>query len=364
MDIRAAVLYDYGQALVVEDLVLDPPQTGEVQIRVAASGICHSDVNIITGDAPAPLPIVLGHEVAGVVEAVGEGVTRVRPGDRVAVSLLRSCGRCFYCQHGQPNSCEGEFALNRSTRLHKPDGTPITQGISVGGFAEGVVVDQSQVIPVPDDVPLESAALIGCGVITGVGAVINTAQIEVGTSVVVVGIGGVGVNAIQGAVLAGARHVIAVDLLDSKLDTAKAFGATHTINAAQADAAAAVKQLTAGRGADYVFVTVGSERAVAQSFSLIRKHGTVVLIGLIFRDGAATAVPLPVTDIVLNGAQVLGSFMGSTRLGINVPDLIELYQQQRLQLDALVTNTYALDQINEAVAQMERGEVIRNVIVL
>jgi Zn-dependent alcohol dehydrogenase len=211
--------------------------------------------------------------------------------------------------------------------------------------------------------PLETAALLGCGVITGIGAVINTAQIEAGSSAVVIGIGGVGVNAIQGAVLAGARQVIAVDLHDAKLATARAFGATHSINAAQDDPVAIVKQLTSGRGADYVFVTVGSEPAVAQSLSMIRKHGTVVLIGLIFRDGAAATVPMPISDIVLSEARILGSFMGSTRLSVKVPQLIDLYQQGRLQLDALVTKRYALDQINEAVAEMERGEVIRNVIV-
>jgi S-(hydroxymethyl)mycothiol dehydrogenase len=243
------------------------------------------------------------------------------------------------------------------------NGEAINQGINVGGFAEGIVVHQSQVVIIPPDVPLESAALIGCGVITGVGAVIHTAQIEAGSSVVIIGIGGVGANAIQGAKLAGARHVIAVDLLDSKLETSKAFGATHTINASREDAVSIVKQLTAGRGADYVFVTVGSPKAVEQSFGLVRKHGTVVLIGLIFRDGEVAKVSLPVSDLVLTEVRVIGSFLGSTRLSIDVPELIELYQQQRLQLDALVTKKYRLDQINVAVAEMEKGEVIRNVLV-
>lgn len=360
MKMKAAILYEYAKPLVVEEVTLDPPQRGEVLIRLAASGICHSDVNIIHGEARANLPIVLGHEASGMVEEIGSDVAGLKPGDGVAVSLIRSCGRCFYCARGHPNDCEGSHPLASQTRIHNQRGEPITQGINVAGFAEYIIVDQSQVVKMPDDMPLETAAVLGCGVITGIGAVVNTARVEARSNVVVIGLGGVGINAIQGAVLAGARCVIAVDLLDNKLVIARTFGATHTVNARQEDPVEIIKQLTGGRGADYVFVTVGSERAVAQSFNMIRKRGTVVLIGLIGDDGT---VPLPVSRVALNEFRVMGSFMGSTRLSEEVPQLVELYQQGRIKLDELVTGRYPIERINEAIEAMERGEAIRNVIV-
>jgi Zn-dependent alcohol dehydrogenase len=230
----------------------------------------------------------------------------------------------------------------------------------VGSWAEYVVVDQTQVVPIPDGVSLEAAALIGCGVITGVGAVINTAQVEAGSSVVVIGLGGVGINAVQGALLAGARHIIAVDILEAKLEKARSFGATHVINAGREDPIQVVKDLTAGRGADYVFVTVGNPKAVTQSFDMIRKRGTSVLIGLVAGGGTA---PLPVSQIALSEARVIGSFLGSARMSVMIPQLLELYQQGRLKLDELITGRYPLDQINEAIAIVDRGEAVRNIIV-
>jgi Zn-dependent alcohol dehydrogenase len=230
----------------------------------------------------------------------------------------------------------------------------------MAGWAEYALVDQSQVVPVPDGMPMETAALVGCGVITGVGAVINTAQVEAGSSVVVLGLGGVGINAVQAARLAGARHVVAVDLLDSKLETARDFGATHLVNGGQEDAVKIVKVLTGERGADYVFVTVGSQRAINQAFEMLRKRGTVVIIGLLPNDGTA---PLPVRQVALTEVRVIGSFLGSTRLSVAFPQLVELYQQGRLKLDELITATYPLDRINEAIAVTERGEAVRNVIV-
>jgi S-(hydroxymethyl)glutathione dehydrogenase / alcohol dehydrogenase len=359
LKMKAAVLYEYGQPLVIEEVTLDPPQPGEVMIRMAASGICHSDVNVINGAEKAPLPIILGHEAAGIVQEVGDGVTRLKPGDRVIAGLWRGCGHCYFCLSGYGNDCETPHILDSETRVRDLNGKPIRQGMRVASWAEYVVVDQSQVVPVPDDIPLTAAALIGCGVITGIGAVINTAQVEAGSSVVVIGLGGVGVNSVQGARLAGARHVIAVDLLDSKLETARTFGATHTINAAREDPVKTVRELTAGRGADYVFVTVGSAQAIAQSFDMIRKRGTAVMIGLVPDD---VVVPLPVTQVALTEQRVIGSYLGSTRLSIAVPQFIELYRQGRLKLDELVTAIYPLDQINEAVAVVNQGEAVRNVI--
>lgn len=360
LKMKAAVLYEYGKPLVIEEVTIDEVGPGEVLIRMVASGICHSDLNVISGTDKAPLPIILGHEAAGIVQAVGTGVTRVKPGDRVIAGLWRSCGHCFYCLSGYGNDCETPHVLDTETRVHDHKGRPIRQGMRVASWAEYAIVDQSQVAPVPEDIPLESAALIGCGVITGIGAVINTAQVEAGSSVVVIGLGGVGINSVQGAKLAGARHIIAVDLLDSKLETARAFGATHTINAASEDPVKIVRELTDGRGADYVFVTVGSLKAVGQSFDMIRKRGTAVMIGLIPSN---IVVPLPVTQVALTEQRVIGSYLGSTRLSIAVPQFIELYRQGRLKLDELITATYPLDQINEAIAVVDKGEAVRNVIV-
>lgn len=360
MKMKAAILYDSSQPLAIHEVELSPPQQGEVLVRLVASGICHSDVNIVRGEASAPLPIVLGHEAAGIVEEVGKGVTGLRVGDPVAVSLVRSCGHCFYCVRGNPNDCAGDHALFSETRIHSLQGTPITQGINVAGFAEYVVVDQSQAVKLPQTMPLVSAAALGCAVITGIGAVTNTARVEAGSTVVVLGLGGVGINAIQAAALVGARNVIAVDLLDNKLAFARQFGATHTVNARNENVVDVVRGLTNGRGADYVFVTVGSPRAVADSLTLVRKRGAIVLIGLIGDEGT---VPLPVSKAVLNEFQIMGSFMGSSRISEDIPKIVDLYQQGRLKLDELVTATYPIEQINEAILSMERGEAIRNVIV-
>ena len=360
MKMKAAILYDSAQPLSVQEVELSPPQRGEVLIRLVASGICHSDVNIIRGEATAPLPTVLGHEAAGYVEEVGADVAGLKAGDPVAVSLVRSCGHCFYCVRGHPNDCEGTHPLASQTRIHSIQGNPINQGINVAGFAEYVVVDQSQVVRMPQTMPLVTAAVLGCAVITGVGAVVNTARVEAGSNVVVMGLGGVGINAIQAAALVGARRVIAVDLLDNKLEFAEQFGATHTINARSENAVEAVKDLTNGRGADYIFVTVGSPRAVSDSLSMVRKRGTIVLIGLIGDDGT---IPLPVSRVVLNEFRVLGSFMGSSRISEDIPQIVDLYQQGKLKLDELVTGKYPIERINEAVESMERGEAIRNLIV-
>ncbi len=358
---KAAVCYEPGQPLRVDDIEIDAPQRGEVKVRVSAVAICHSDIHHIRGDWGIQLPVVAGHEAAGIVEEVGENVTLAQVGDRVIISLLRSCGRCFYCTSGLPNHCSGTFALSTESRLHTQQGDIVYQGISVGGFAEYVVVDQSQVMQVPADLPLDRAALLACGVITGLGAVINTAQVRPGSSVVVIGAGGVGLNAVQGAVLAGASRIIAVDLVERKLEAAKLFGATDTFNARQEELPAMIRGLTGGRGADYVLVTVGSTAAVAQGIPLLRRGGMLVIVGLPPIDAT---VPLPAMLVAAKSLRVLGSFMGSTRLSLDIPWLIALYQQGRLKLDELITARYPLEQINEAIEQMERGEALRNVIVM
>lgn len=255
--------------------------------------------------------------------------------------------------------CEGIFALNKDSRLHDQNGTAIAQGIFVGAFAEEVVVDQSQIVKIPADMPLDRAALLGCGVITGMGAVTHSAHVAAGESVVVIGTGGVGLNAIQAAAFAAANPIIAVDRVDAKLQAAQTFGATHTINSSKEEVRPVVKKLTARRGADYVFVTVGSTDAVAQAMTLVRPAGTVVLVGM--PDWKATA-PLRVADLVWNEQRVIGSRMGGTHLQEDVPRLVQLYLDGRLKLDELISGRYPLDDINDAIAAMEGGAARRNVV--
>jgi len=358
---KAAVCYEFGKPLTIEELELDPPQKGEVKVQIAATAICHSDIHAIRGEGSGNVPVVAGHEAAGIVEEVGESVSLTEPGDRVVVCLLRSCGRCFYCTLGLPHLCEGEFALNKESRLRNRRGEVIHQGMRTAAFAEYCIVDQSQVVRVPENMPLDRAALLACGVITGLGAVVNTAQVEPGSSVVVIGTGGVGLNAVQGALLAGAHPIIAIDLLDNKLKAARAFGATHTLNAVEQEGTEkAVKDLTSGRGADYVFVTVGSAAAVAQALTLSRRRGSVIIVGL---PAPGATVSFQVSQFVRGEQRIIGSFMGSTRLGVSVPRLIDLYQHGRLKLDELITARYPLERINEAIEAVEKGQALRNVIV-
>jgi len=358
---KAAVCYEFGKPLTIEELELDPPKKGEVKVRIAATAICHSDLHALRGEGSGNVPIVVGHEAAGVVEELGDNVSLAKPGDRVVVCLLRSCGRCFYCTLGFPHLCEGDFALNGESRLRNRRGQVVNHGMRTAAFAECCIVDQSQVVRVPDNLPLDRASLLACGVITGVGAVISTAQVAPGSSVVVIGTGGVGLNAVQGAALAGAYPIIAMDLLDNKLKAACAFGATHIIHAAeQKKAEAAVKELTRGRGADYVFVTVGSAAAVGQALTLTRKRGSVIIVGMP-APGATTA--FQISPFVRGEQRIMGSFMGSTRPSVGVPRLIDLYQHGRLKLDELITGHYPLERINEAIEAVEKGQALRNVIV-
>jgi S-(hydroxymethyl)glutathione dehydrogenase / alcohol dehydrogenase len=356
---KAAVCYRFGSPLEIADIVLEPPQAGEVLVRLVATGICYSDIHLVRGDWGGDLPVVAGHEAAGVVEDVGTGVAGVQPGDHVAVSLLRNCGQCFYCAHGMLHQCIGKFPSDDPGRLHTRSGETIHRGIHVASFAEYAVVHQSQTVKVPEDIPLDCAALLACAVITGVGAVTNTARVRPGSRVVVIGCGGVGLNTIQGAMLAGANSIIAMDVLESKLRVAKTFGATHSIIVGDGNLRENVLNLTENRGADYVFITVGSSEAVTSGLELVRPEGTLVVVGLPPVDATAS---LAIYDLVVLGKRIMGSSMGSTRLSVDVPPLIELYRQGRLKLDELITGRYSLDQINEAIKSTERGEAIRNVV--
>ncbi len=357
---KAAVCYEFGKPLVVEEIDIDPPKAGEIKVRVAACSICHSDVHLIRGDWGNETPLVAGHEAAGIVEETGPGVTGVKTGDHVVVTLIRSCGRCYFCTIGRPYNCEATFALQTESRLRNKDGVSIAHGIKTAAFAEYCVVDQSQVVKIPPELSLECASLLACGVITGLGSVTNTAGVEARSRVAVVGAGGVGVNAIQGAVLSGASMIIAVDLREDKLESARAFGATHTVNAKTEDVVARVKEITEGRGADYAFATVGSPAAIAQALDMVHVGGTTVIVGMPPLDNKLFSVD---AHEITCGRRVLGSNMGSTRLVVDVPRLVDLYNEGRLKLDELITGRYPLEQINEAIESMERGEALRNVIV-
>lgn len=357
---KAAVCTGFGEPLSVEEIVIDPPKVGEVKVKLAACAICHSDIHYMEGAWGGTLPAVYGHEAAGVVEAVGPGVADLTPGTHVVVTLLRACGSCFFCGQGEAHLCETRFPLDAQPCLHRADGSPVHQGLRTGAFAEAVVVDRSQVVAIPESVPLESAALLACGVITGLGAVVNTAAVPAGSHVAVIGTGGVGLNSVQGAALSGAESVIALDLSDDKLRAAKAFGATHAINPRANDAREAVRDLTGGRGADYVFVTVGAKAAIEQGIGLLRNAGTLVVVGM---PADGVTMEFVAADFANNAQRIIGSKMGSTRLQVDVPKLVSLYQQGRLKLDELITGRYSLGQINEACAAVSRGEALRNVIV-
>jgi len=360
MKVKAAVCREFAKPLVVEEVELASPAAGQLRVRVVACAICHSDIHYADGAWGGSLPSVFGHEASGVIEEIGAGVEGFQVGDHVVVTLIRSCGQCYYCCAGDEVLCEGGFSLDAAGPISAADGSPITQGLRTGAFAEQVVVDPSQVVAIPKDVPFDSASLLACGVITGLGAVVNTARVAAGANVVVIGTGGVGLNSIQGAALSGCTPVIAIDISDEKLAAAKGFGATHGINSAREDAADAVRALTGGRGADYVFVTVGVKAVIEQGFALIRKGGTLVLVGMPATGEIAGFEPLTVA----NDCQiVLGSKMGSSRIRDDIPKLVGLYKEGRLKLDELISNRYPLAEINEAIASVNRGEALRNVIV-
>jgi S-(hydroxymethyl)glutathione dehydrogenase/alcohol dehydrogenase len=358
--VRAAVCHRFGEPLVVEEVELARPTDNEVGVRVTACGVCHSDISYMDGAWGGGVPAVYGHEVAGTVTEVGPGVTHVKPGDSVVVTLVRSCGTCFFCLRGEPTQCEGKFAIDERGALRSRDGARVKQAMHVGGFAESVTVHWSQVVPIPTDVRLDSACLLACAVATGVGAVRNTAQVASGSSVVVIGSGGVGLNSIQGAALAGAGPVIAIDVSDSRLEAARTFGATDFINSTHVEPVAAVRALTTGHGADYTFITAGSRAAIELGLKTSRRSGTTVIVGI---TATGVTVPFDPGELADSASHLRGSKMGSIRPQIDLPILVDLYRAGRLKLDELVTARYPLDRINDAIAVARRGEGIRTVIV-
>jgi Zn-dependent alcohol dehydrogenase len=356
---RAAVCRSFSQPLTVEEMRLEPPGPGEVRVRIRACAVCHSDVAYAAGAWGGELPAVYGHEACGDVLETGSGVTTVRVGERVVVSLIRSCGGCARCRDGAPALCEAVFPLDERSPIVLADGTRAVQGMRCGAFADEAVVHASQAVAIPDGVPDTSACLIACAVMTGVGAVVHDASVGPGQSVVVIGAGGVGLNAVQAAAGAGAR-VTAVDVSTAKLAAAVAFGATAAIDASSADPVAEVRAGTDGAGADAVVVTAGSAAAVDQGLACLRRGGTLVCVGMPPSGRSATFDP---GSLAHDGKRIVGSKLGSSRPAEDVPRIAELYAQGRLRLDELVTATFPLERINDAIASMRRGEAIRNVIV-
>ncbi|MDP3062882.1 MAG: Zn-dependent alcohol dehydrogenase [Chloroflexota bacterium] len=360
---KAAVLYKAGTPLVIEDLKQDSPKAKEVKVKVRCVGVCHSDLHYMKGDAVLPLPVVLGHEMSGVVTEVGPNVTEHKIGDHVIGNFRPSCGACRYCAGGMPYMCERYYALrgpltDGTTRLHK-DGKDVWVMGMMGAFAEYCVVPESGAIPMPKEMPFGPACLIGCAVTTGVGAVVNRAKVRPGASVVVIGIGGVGLNVVQGARLVSATRIIAVDILDNKLEMARQFGATHTINASKEDVVKRVKELTEGLGSDYAFEVIGNPKALRQAFDCLRPSGTAVMVGAppIGSEVTVEARPFMFAEKIL-----MGTWYGSSRPRIDFPRMVDLYMTKKLKIDELISRTYKLEQINEAFAALERGEVARSII--
>jgi S-(hydroxymethyl)glutathione dehydrogenase / alcohol dehydrogenase len=359
---RAAVLYEVGKPLAVEDVVIDPPRRGEVLVRIAATGVCHSDLHYIKGDLVMPLPVVLGHEAAGVVEAIGPDVASVRPGDHVILLFAPACGHCRYCDAGRPHLCELRYRVrgklpDGTTRLHAR-GQDLHHFTCVSSWAEQAVVPESGLLPIGKDVPFSIAALLGCAVTTGVGAVVNAARVTPGSSVAVFGVGGVGINVIQGAKLAGAAMVVGVDLLEHRLDAARRFGATHTVNGGREDAVKAIRDLTRG-GADYAFEVIGRSATVRQAVECLARGGMAVAVGI---PPAKEDLTVSGLGFVMNEKTLRACFYGSARLRFDIPRLIALYQAGRLLLDELVTAVLPLERVNDAVAALDRGDGIRTIL--
>ncbi|MFI8999371.1 Zn-dependent alcohol dehydrogenase [Streptomyces sp. NPDC053541] len=344
------VVFDGKEVRVVADLEVRDPGPGEVLVGIRAAGLCHSDLSVVDGTIPFPAPVVLGHEGAGVVEAVGPGVTHVGPGDHVALSTLANCGACADCDRGRPTMCRK--AIGRPGRPFSRAGEPLFQFASNSSFAERTVVKAVQAVRIPADIPLTSAALMGCGVLTGVGAVLNRARVDLGETVVVIGTGGIGLNVIQGARIAGAGTIVAVDTNPAKEETARRFGATHFLGSADA-----VREVLPA-GADHVFECVGHTGLVRTAIDLLDRHGQAVLLGMTAPTAEAS---FPPAAMFLDKA-ILGCRYGSSRPQRDIARYAELYRAGRLLLDELVTATYPVEEFARAVADAEQGKVARGVL--
>lgn len=356
---KAAVTRAFGAPLVIEELELAPPGPGEIEVATKAVAICHSDIIYTDGGWGGEPPLVLGHEAAGEVLTVGAGVEDLAPGDRVCVTLIRGCGHCPCCAAGHMSHCKAPFPLNARSPLIDAAGKPVGQGLKTAAFAERMVVAREQAAKLTGDIGWAQASLLSCGVITGYGAVTNAAGLRPGASAVVIGAGGVGLNAVQGAALSGAGQVVVVDISAEKLEIAPAFGATHTVNASDPDAVKQVRRITGG--ADFVFVTVGATVAMAQAYQMLGIGGAAVLVGMPPSGHMSEIDPLLLADA---GQKIIGSKMGQARVSVDIPMLEQSYYDGRLKLDELVTGRFSFDDINAAMDATRAGKGVRNVIEL
>jgi len=367
MKTRAAVLWDRQKEWSVEEIELDAPKAGEVLVRLGGSGLCHSDEHVLTGDLPWPLPMIGGHEGAGVIEEVGAGVNGLSAGDRVIFSFLPVCGRCRACSAGMTNLCELGMYLGDGTQIsdhtarHHARGQDIGLMCLLGTFAEHTVVNEANCIRIDDDIALDVACLLGCGVITGWGSMIKTGELKAGDTAVVVGVGGIGINAIQGAAAAGAEHVVAVDPVAFKRDKAMELGATHAVGTSE-EAQALLQELTRGRMAQVCVNTmgVGTGEQIALSLALVGKRGRVVVTNL--HPATEASVSLSALDLTLMEKQVRGSLFGSSNPRADIPQMLELHRSGKLKLEELRTNTYQLTDINAGYDDMRNGRSLRGVI--
>ena len=357
---RAAVYVGTEQPLSIEDVKPAPPGPRDVVVEIGASGVCHSDLSIMRGYVPLPPGVILGHEGTGRVVEVGAEVTTVSKGDRVIASFVPACGRCWFCLRDQSNHCEAEAQSMMTPRGTRADGSPYICMTGLGTFAEAITTSEHSVVRIEGDVPDEQLALIGCGVTTGVGAALNTAGVQPGSSVAVLGCGGVGQAVVQGARIAGAARIIAVDPVGMKREQAKAFGATDAVDPSQGDAVEQVKQLTSGRGADYAFEVIGLPETIVQAYNMARKGGTMCIVGMSRIDAQVT---FPAFQLFFEEKKILGCKYGSARVRRDFQRFVDLIETGRLDTGRMVSRTIALDQVNDAFRAMEAGEVIRSVIV-
>ena len=368
MKTKAAVLWELHKPWSVEEIELDPPKAGEVLVKMVASGMCHSDEHLVTGDLPFALPIIGGHEGAGIVEAVGPEVSWLQPGDHVVFGFIPSCGRCASCSTGHQNLCDLGAVLgigmqiSDGTSRHHAKGHDVGLMCLLGTFAHHTVVNEASCIKIEKDIPLDKACLLGCGVVTGWGSAVYAADVQPGDSVVVVGIGGIGANAVQGAKLAGASHVVAIDPVEFKREKAMEFGATHTAKS-MTEAVELLQDITWGRMANKVIMTmgVGDAMVMHEALALAAKRGRVVVTNI--HPAAEVAASMSLLDLTLMEKQVVGSLFGSGNPRADIPKLLSLYREGLLNLDGLVTKTYTLDQVNEGYDAMRAGTNIRGVMV-
>jgi S-(hydroxymethyl)glutathione dehydrogenase/alcohol dehydrogenase len=357
---KAAVAYEVGAPLVVEDLAVPALGPRDVLVRVSASGICHTDLNVIDGLSALPLPIVPGHEGCGVVEAVGPEVRRAKVGDRVLASVTPACGACWWCVNGMSNHCELNAPVKAALRYEVAGGAQAAALCGCGTFAEVMVVHEASVVPVETDLVDEHLALLGCGVTTGLGAALNTAAVTPGSSVAVIGAGGVGQSVIQGARIAGASVIIAVDLAESRRAAGLKIGATHAVDPADGDPVEQVRALTAGRGVDFGFEVVGRPELIVQAYDMTRMEGTVTLVGM---PPVGSTVTLPAISAVFSGKRMVGSAVGGSQILRDFPRFIRLAETGQLDLGSMVSHRIALDEVNDGIEMLRRADGVRTVIV-